>query len=799
MPERELTKNLFKFNKGLDTESNELNFSDGYSTDEQNYELLVDGSRRRRRGLQEESGGSAHDPGPNISASAIFQAYKWRSISGDPNENQIVYQMGSRLYFSDDAETISTTFNSSYLDLELRAAPNASQSDIAGEPVQFSQGRGYLFVTSRYLEPFYVEYDISADRYTSKQINILIRDFDGIEDGVGIDVQPTTLTEDHEYNLRNRGWKEDDITQYETDKSAYPSKVMVWYKGYRRLINASYLDEDGIQEWSSDKIEDEIVGNSDSQQGSLFLNPFDTTTAVSVSGGALAVSISTWSVVDNGSTWTITVTANAHGRSNGESVTISGQEAIYRSTSAYESFNFNGEHTIAGVTTNTFEITVNDPGGFLSWEDQYLQSGQVDGGSVLERSNGAVYDERPVACAWHAGRIFYSGIPNSEYADRLFFSPVVRKPQDFGKCHQKADPTAPEINALLADDGGEFTIPNLGNVKRMISVRDVLLVFTDQGVWEVGGGSRGFFTADAYSVRKITGDEASSALSPIVIGSSIFFTGPKGIFQIAPNQYTGALEAANISESRIQTLWNSIDTTNQETVQTAYDDALKRLYFLHGDSDGNANQYTTAIILDLRLGAWYKYVFDVSATSGLLGIFSITDSDSTADNKKIKWITQATNNVEICDLAQSDYVDFGGSESPLPYVVTGWDNLGDFQLRRQAPIITVYAKRTETGYTDVGGGTWTPNNFSSNKLTPYWDWTDSSVSGKVGTQIETYRKVRDFTPANANDTDDGYPVVVTRNKVRGRGRVLQLRFDGAATKDSYILGFTTNYKVVGRV
>jgi hypothetical protein len=80
-------------------------------------------------------------------------------------------------------------------------------------------------------------------------------------------------------------------------------------------------------------------------------------------------------------------------------------------------------------------------------------------------------------------------------------------------------------------------------------------------------------------------------------------------------------------------------------------------------------------------------------------------------------------------------------------------------------------------------------------MTANWDWTDDNVSGKVSSKNQVYRHVRAFQPAGAGPYEDGYPVVVTRNKVRGRGRVLQLRFEGEATKDTHILGFSTNYKV----
>jgi hypothetical protein len=120
----------------------------------------------------------------------------------------------------------------------------------------------------------------------------------------------------------------------------------------------------------------------------------------------------------------------------------------------------------------------------------------------------------------------------------------------------------------------------------------------------------------------------------------------------------------------------------------------------------------------------------------------------------------------------------------------------DFQRRGQAPIITVFSKRTETGYTVSGSG-WAGDNPSSTTMYARWDWTENdpsvetSVSNKIGAGQEVYRHTRNFVPADATDTD-GYPVVTTRNKVRGRGRVLQLKFKGATDKDSHILGFTVN-------
>lgn len=815
MPEQK--KNYFQFNKGINTESNEINFPDGFSTDERNYELLVDGSRRRRKGLANESGGSAKTVS-TISTTQAHTSFVWRNADGLSTENYVVHQIGSVLYFTDDAETISTTYHTDTIDLTLyKVSSGTSDATVANTPCQFAFGRGHLFVVNKYLKPFYVKYNSSGDTFNSSEISLLVRDFDGIEDGVGVDVEPTgTITADHRYNLRNRGWKQGDMDQYLSDKSKHPSKSSLWYYGYKRVADKSVAgstesEATGVMTWDSDKLDAEAFGNASAPQGSLFLNPFDTTSAVSVSGGGLAVPLSistTWASGSPSAGGSITVTATGHGRSAGDSITISGHTWTYKESGGDEEYTWsiNGDYSVVdnGVTptagqaeiinANTLEIAVSSvAGNWASWVST-SQDGQIDGGETITKSDGVALSVGPSAVSFFAGRVWYAGIEAGEWADTIFFSKTAIKPNGYGKCHQVNDPTDWNFNQIRPDDGGTLVIPNLGQVKRLVPLRQGLLVFSDQGVWEIGGGNRGFFTADGYSVRKITEAECSSPFSPIRIDNGAIFTGPKGIFRIGPNQFTGLLEGESISESLIQTLWNSIPTANQNVVQTCYDDALKRVYFLFGDSGDNTNQYANALVLDLRVGAYYKYVFNTSSTDGVLTAFTITDSDSTASNKKIKWQCQTTATaITTCDLDQSDYLDFDGSESPLPYVITGWDNLGDFQQRRQAPIVTVYAKRTETGYTESGNG-YAPVNESSNLLTAYWDWTDDSVSGKIGSQNETYRHVRAFTPSGTGDVD-GYPVVVTRNKVRGRGRVLQLRFDGAATKDSHILGFTLNYDI----
>jgi hypothetical protein len=243
----------------------------------------------------------------------------------------------------------------------------------------------------------------------------------------------------------------------------------------------------------------------------------------------------------------------------------------------------------------------------------------------------------------------------------------------------------------------------------------------------------------------------------------------------------------NVIEETILTRWNQIAEAEQEKVQAFYDAAQRRVYFLYGANAG-ASDMDTMLIMNMRGGGWSSYSF---SASGLLTGVALPSGDDGDDNQRMKFLYKpSATTVQWADFNQTSFDDWDGSNGPLPYLLTGHDPMKDFQRRGQAPIITVFSKRTETGYT-AGGNGWTGDNTSSTLMSARWDWSDDSVSNKLGATQEVYRHVRNFVPSGASDVD-GYPVVTTRNKVRGRGRVLQLKFEGATDKDSHILGFTVN-------
>ena len=109
-------------------------------------------------------------------------------------------------------------------------------------------------------------------------------------------------------------------------------------------------------------------------------------------------------------------------------------------------------------------------------------------------------------------------------------------------------------------------------------------------------------------------------------------------------------------------------------------------------------------------------------------------------------------------------------------------------------------RSTETGYSTTPEGDITPNNTSSCLLQTRWDWSSSDRSNKWGRELQLYRRNRSYFPADVSEAyDDGFELVISKNKLRGRGRSVALRLSTEPGKDCAILGWSMIIGVSGNV
>ena len=334
---------------GLNTQATGINFPPNACIETDNCIFHELGFVERRLGFEFETNYTTKSIDR---AGKAVVAYNWKNVTGDGAINLLVKQVGSLLYFYSPTPigSFSPGALTTTIDLEDFLPLLGSAANIPLAECQFSVGLGYLIVTHPYTEPFYVTYDLNTQEATATQINIRVRDFEGVEDGLAIDERPDTLSDEHEYNLKNQGWfvnNGDYITDFETTLTDFPSNADVWWV---------YRDLDNIFDPSTVSTIYE-TGTSKAPSGHYILDPFrtdrGTQAGVSVteqsSGGARPAT----SAFFSGRAWYAGTNANGY------------ESKIYFSQIIENKHQLGNCYQAADPTSQTANALVADDGGHL--------------------------------------------------------------------------------------------------------------------------------------------------------------------------------------------------------------------------------------------------------------------------------------------------------------------------------------------------------------------------------------------------------------------------------------------------
>lgn len=454
----------------------------------------------------------------------------------------------------------------------------------------------------------------------------------------------------------------------------------------------------------------------------------------------------------------------------------------------------------------------------------------------LDREEG-----RLTTVASYAGRIFYSGIVSNitekmstspNYSSYIFFSQIVTASDKLGKCYQEADPTSPNISDLIDTDGGAIQIPEATRIYRIVATQSSLLVFAENGIWEIFGDTNGF-VATSYQAAKVASTGTSAPKSVVEALGTLFVWTKAGIYVISQDDISGRYKAENVSLLTVQSRYNALTDIAKNNARGFYDEKENTIRWLYNDSDtysttSYVNRYNRELVLDLTLQAFYPqtlaatlpYVADyveipnytvatvdeavlagtdtvLSDTSevvipadvvlgrttkfSFLTIVSATGLDYSFSFTLSKYISRTFKDWYTFDSTGVNYSS---------YIVTGHEIFGDIMRTKQVPYIWFYFAKTEDGFTTDGNGNLQIDHPSSCMVKAMWNWTDSITSGKWGTPFQAYRFKRNYIPSGEADTfDNGFEVIVTKSKLRGSGRSLSLLIESEEGKDMKILGW----------
>ena len=723
------TKPYNTFVAGLLTEAGPLTFPENASKDELNCVLFRKGNRRRRLGCDYEDGYSLSSVTLNT-ATVRDQALRsdvWTSVAGNGNRNFLVIQIDTTLHYYDlSVDPLSGGKKSFTTNLASFAASGAT--NIGLEPVTIASGKGVLFVSSKKIEPFLVEYNVSADSISVTQINIKIRDFEGLDDGLENNEESASLSTNHNYNLKNQGWNSpgegipDPTDTYFSSKSKYPSNAKQWWVG-----------KDADDAFSADLLAKFDGGNTAAPKGHFLVNPFYK-----------------------------------------DRTTVSG---------------------VAGIT-------------------------------VASEAN------RPEFIQFFAGRVWYLGIESSEINGHLFFSRVLTETKKAGQCHQEADPTTEELNELLDDDGGVIVIPEIGTIVGSVVIDRNLVIFASNGLWGVSGASEDGFKATDFQVNKITSVGCISSRSILEAENVPYWFSDTGIYTLGSDQISGRLAAQSLTQNTIETFYqDEIPALSKTFARSVFDPATKRIYWFYNtiapSSDEYKSRFNAALIFDTSMGSFYPwkisdqntnspYIIDVFNTQTVNAVErteQLIDGDGdtlisqagnnvvvdvatiSGSNTFLKWLVMkpdgsGNNKWTFATFNNGDYVDWetdnGVGADYSSFMETGFETFGDLIKKKTTPMVYFFFEKSETA---TAGGALV--NGSSCFMRAKWDWTDDANSGKWSSRRQIYRLKRYFDSDIIDDIDIGQTVIISKEKIKGRGRAVQFRYESETGKDFNLHGWQT--------
>lgn len=716
--------------KGLVTEASALTYPEDASIREDNCVLFRRGNRARRLGMNYEVG---HQPSPyNIhNSNQVVGEYRWEAVANDINTNFLCLHVASKIYFYDlSAEPLSGGKKAFEIDLHAYRASNVY--DVNGMEVQMSAGKGNLFIVGEQIDPIVVQYDSATDNFTVKVITILIRDFRGLRDGLANDEEPTTFKDAHQYNLMNQGWVNP------IGGSSSTAAQMQAYDDFGNPI--VYRPPDSLPILQYFIKHNRYPGNNkqwwvakravDSEDGSKKAGEFDPELLNTIYFG-------------------------------------------------------NTRAPRGHFIVNAFYIDRNSVAGFGTLPPEITR-------------------ERPQAVAFYSGRAWYAC--NST----VYFSQVLDDIRKAGFCYQEADPTAEDISDLVDTDGGVIPIPEMGKPRRMIPMGNGLLVFANNGIWYISGGQGGF-TATDISVSKVNPIGTDGAKSIVETEGAIYWWSRVGIQALSIRSgmfgpVEGSFDKVIISQDTIQQYFDDEITDEcKNFAKGVYDPATNTVQWLCRSKPlSNLYQYDRVLNLDLSLSAFYPWT--VSGPNYLAGAFLTNkvnepDSETSVRPTFIKYVTATPvdddNNFSISfgHFRDTTFKDWGQS-SYMSFVETGYELLEDAMRDKQTNYVFCYFRKTEENYVQTeADGDYTVDKPSSCYLQVRWDWSNSSVSNRWSSKIQAYRHTRfpNFTE-DALAFDTGFPVVVTKNKIRGHGKSIQFRFESDEIgKDFDLLGWAVLY------
>lgn len=779
------------FNKGVKTEFTGLNYPEDAATSASNCIFNRIGNTTRRPGINYE----ANFAQQTINRTSLaISTYRWNNVGGDGSTRVLVTQIGTLLYFykvsaATIASPLSTKVLASTVDISTFIATGGSYDSTI--ECQYTDGNGYLFVFHPSCDPFYVTYTFgSPDTVAGSSISVQIRDFVGVIDGLTDNFRPPSLSSDHQYNLQNQGWTNAPgwtATSSTSNSQTLGSHTWTVQTGLSPaptagdIVNITYLEIHHVTNGTGVG----TVTSYNSGSGALVIN----VTASSFTGGTANFANFSSANTSNITTWHTGV---------GNYPSNADVWWTFKNASGV----FSPSTTVGNVTLSLGPA----PKGSYILEAFNQQRDTLSGISGITDITTTV---RPKTGAWFQGRVWYTGVdasfattgdaPFTTWSETLYFSQIVVRTEQFGRCYQTNDPTSENLFDLLPTDGGTVKIPGSGSIFKLFPFQNGLLVFAANGVWFITGSQGIGFAANDYTIAKISAIQSISSTSFVDVQGIPYWWNEEAIYSVvmtSPDQGTsfgpsrgalgnGGLQVQPITYTSIQTLYQAIPLQSKKYVRGDYDILNWEIHWVYRSTNESSvtdryqfdsvltyNQITQAFSpWALPTTAGVPYVHGVNFIQGPGG--------STSPDPILKYLSSVA-------IAGPSYKFTFAEENDVTNWVD-WHSSGvDYDFSSTFTIGYMVHGKGIVKFQDKYLNVWV-NNLSNwaYRLQGIWDYAISGNSGKY-TNLEL---------VSQSESVSNFAVVHRRTRIRGRGYALQYKFVSTTGKPFDIIGWSISESI----
>ena len=832
---------------GLVTEGNGLAVVENSTQAESNYEIMRDGTRRRRRPIIEELPQGPLSPGTLVTPATTVatSSFMWEDISGRPDLSVLVTQVGFQITLHLQSSAVAAPVEADHvnlIDLRFVSTNNRDQDatlsyegELSSEECTYAQGNGYLYIFNSISGTVKVKWTGSSGAtWKIYGIERMIRDFEGIDisEADYSYLWDDTRVEEKTYNRLNAGWRKPTL-------EAYSSLTAVTFDlpgpSVKKQTGRS-VDDTGVYSFKAQNCLDEAtaeasphsapigslveVTGSHSKGGnftkirdftSLFtaavvylggLDYLELTWAGSATGADGFTPVDEQEVMFNSLRYTITDGTNTHvGAFSGHLRQSSIGDTFYRK--------------LARLPTGSWTVDIHE---ITIAYQQYPFTMHANGDPAKPfhgrslKSYASLAGAKPAAGALYVGRLWQTA---DDY-NRVYFSAVLggRNNSDIEDspketiCFQANDPTDADVNAVLGDDGGFLVVEGIGAVVGCEVLGNQLIILADNGVWAIGPGSSGLFTPDDFSVAQISTSGASSKKGILLVQDTLMYMSHQGMLAISPSAETRALSIRDMSSGAIRTLIDSLSYASKRACSIAFDSSLGVVRWVF--PVGVVNE-----VISLSVANNAFYIYDtISEGHTIKDIITLPEKQVISGENRFRYLI-STNvagvpttynwgvEASFSDIGEPANVEYNGTNVFADFRDTGNNDTAAPAFMHTHPIIFadgnrfqqinyvhVFNNRVDTHWIEEFDGSFTNNLEGSLMMEARWDWSDHIISGKQTNPAQTYKHRRPFLPDAAGERGDGEPVLVTKHKVRGRGRELSLYFTTSDNYDVSVLGWT---------